>query len=87
MIQSYGEVLRYIQRCEFYKDSALNEWAKDDIADGWLIAAAKCYGYSIITFETRVGMLSTSHPSKNAKIPDVSDYFSVKCVDLLYAMR
>lgn len=87
LIQHYGEVLKYIQGCEFYKDSALKEWAKDDIADGWLIAAAKCYDWSIITFETRAGVLGAGHPSKNAKIPDVGDHFSVKCVNLLYAMR
>lgn len=86
IIAEYAKVLQYIQNNPCYKDSALTEWSKGTIADAWIIATAKVYGYTIITFEVGVKMNPKS-PSKNAKIPDVAQYFDVKTENLFYLMR
>ena len=56
------------------------------VADPWLIAAAKIYGYKIITFET--GELpNKGSPSKRPKIPVVGASFGVKCESLFSYLR
>ena len=43
---------------------------------------------TIITEESTINIgLSTKNPSKNAKLPDVANYFGVKCERLFYFMR
>ena len=87
IISNFGLVLDYIAQCGYYKDIALRDWAKGDIADPWLIAAAMANEATIITTEKSSGGLSSKSPSRNAKIPDVAAHFGVKCEDLFYFMR
>lgn len=87
IVAKYGEVLTHLQISGFYKEKALADWARADIADAWLIATAAVYGYTIITFETPNGNLNTRNKSGRAKIPDVSTAFGVKCENLYYMMR
>lgn len=47
----YADILLYIQQSEHYNEAALRRWSQLDIADPWLIAAAKASGYTILTFE------------------------------------
>ena len=86
ILAGYGNVLQYIQSNPCYKPAALTEWSKANIADPWLIATAKVYGYTIITFEEGK-KLNPGSPSKNAKIPDIAEHFEVKTEKLYYLMR
>ena len=87
ILKRYGEILSHIQANPCYKPSALEEWARDTIADAWLIATASVYGYTLITFEERNANLNERFPSKQAKIPDVADLFHVETKPLFYMMR
>lgn len=87
ILQNYSSILIHIQTNTCYKTSALTEWAKANVADPWLIAAAKAKGYTIITFEEANKGLNSRNPSKLAKIPDVAKAFNVKTENLFYMMR
>lgn len=87
VIANYQSVLQYIQTSGLYKESALAAWAPANIADPWMIAAAKAYGYTIVTLEVPSGGLSTKTPNKNAKIPDVAKALGVKTSSLFEMMR
>lgn len=63
ILAHYSQVLTYIQTCGFYNTYALTEWANAKVADPWLIATAITTGYTIITFESSAGNLSTRNPS------------------------
>jgi len=52
-----------------------------DGADPWLIAHAKAYGGRVVTFET------SAPTSKRPKIPDVSEKFDVKCLNVYKMAR
>ena len=87
ILQKYGEVLQCVQENPVYQAAALAEWARDSVADPWLIATAAVYGYTIVTFETENKGLNSRNPSKNAKIPDVAKKFGVNVKNLYYMMR
>ncbi len=87
IINKYSEIINNIARNPCYKQSALNEWSRDTVADAWLIAAAAVNGYTLITMERPVGTLSPKNKCKYAKIPDVASTFGVKTNDLFYMMR
>lgn len=87
ILKAYREVLNYVKTCGYYKESAVMEWAKINVADPWLIAAAKTKGYTIITFEVPNLNLNEKIQSKRAKIPDVARHFGVKCENLFYLVR
>lgn len=86
IIRVYGDVLQCVQDDPRYKQAALMEWSRGDIADPWLIATAKVKGHTIITFEKSV-KTTVDSPSKNAKIPDIAACFDVVVHDLFYMMR
>lgn len=87
VISNYQSVLQYIQTCGLYKESALAAWVPANIADPWLIAAAKANSYTVVTLEAPSGGLSTKTPNKNAKIPDVAKALGVKTSSLFEMMR
>lgn len=87
VIANYQAVLQYIQTCGLYKESALATWAPANIADPWLIAAAKSNNYTIVTSEFPSRGLSTKTPNKSAKIPDVARALDVKTISLFEMMR
>lgn len=88
----YGQVLTHVQNAtsvtgtKLYKQSALDEWAKNDIADPWLVATAKAKNYDLVTMEISNGSLGTNS-AKYAKIPDVARAFHVECGGLFEMMR
>jgi hypothetical protein len=47
----YGEVINWAQSVKQYKDNAKEKFASFGNADAFLIAAAKCYGFEIVTQE------------------------------------
>lgn len=87
ILQQYSKVLQYIQENPVYQAAALTEWARESVADPWLIATAAVYGYTIITFEAENKGLNSRNPSKNAKIPNVAKQFGVNVKNLYYMMR
>lgn len=88
VIANYRKVLSYVQKCGLYREEALRNWAKGDVADPWLIAAAMDTGATVITEEVTAGSgLSIKSPSRNAKLPDVAVHFGVRCENLFYFMR
>ncbi len=85
IIIKYAEVLNYIQSSGLYTERALREWSRPDVADPWLIATARTYDYTLITFETSAGKITTA--SNKPKIPDIGAKFGIKIENLFYFMR
>lgn len=86
IIKHYGEILEHIQNASCYQETALENWAQEQVADAWLIATAMANDYTIITFEQKIRM-NGGKPSKSAKIPNVAENFNVKVENLFYLMR
>lgn len=87
IIAKYAEIMQYIQMCGYYNEKGLNDWARKDIADPWLIAAAAVRDYTVITFEESAGYLSVKNKSGKVKIPDIAKNFNVEVHNLFYMMR
>ncbi len=87
IINKYGEVIRNVSSNSCYQKTAFEEWARDTVADPWLIAAAAVNKYVLITMEKPAPNLSPKTPCKNAKIPDVANCFNVKTDNLFNMMR
>lgn len=87
IILKYAEVMQYIQECGFYNEKGLNDWARNEVADPWLIAAAAAKGYKLITFEQSAGSLNVKNKSGRVKIPDVAKHFDVEVHNLYHMMR
>lgn len=83
----YAQILQHIQNNTLYKSTALQEWARSDVADPWLIAAAKNHGYTIVSFEEPNSNPDPRNPWKKAKIPDIARQFDVKTINLFSMMR
>ena len=86
-ITYYGQILQHIQSSQLYKTDALKEWSRNDIADPWLVAAAKSHEYCIVTLEVPNSNPDPKNPWKNAKIPDIAKEFGVKTTNLFSMMR
>ena len=65
IIPKYAEVMQYIQECGLYNEKGLNDWARNEVADPWLIAAAAAKGYKLITFEQSAGPYDASAQDEN----------------------
>lgn len=87
ILQKYRDVLSFIQQSDKYSEAALRRWSQLDIADPWLIAAAKVYGYTLLSFEQSAGTISEGSRSKNPKLPDVARHFQVPYTSLFDMMR
>ena len=68
-------------------ENGLADWAKGNVADPWLIAAAAAKDYKLITFEQSAGSLNVKNKSGRVKIPDVARHFGVEVHNLYYMMR
>lgn len=79
--------MQYIQECGFYNEKGLNDWAENEAADPWLIAAAAAKGYKLITFEQPAGSLNVKNKSGCVKIPDVAKKINVEAYTLYDMMR
>lgn len=87
IIKFYADVLKYIQESGYYKNTALKEWARFDCADPWLVATAKAYDLTIVTFEKKKVSLLKKQPSPQAKIPNIAEVFGVRCCTLFDMMK
>ena len=78
--------MNYIDTSDLYKSEAIREWGRESVADPWLIAVAVSDNMTIVTNE-QSGTPTAGSPSKNPKIPDVANYFGVKCIGELDFLR
>ena len=80
VIESYGEIINYVNDNENYKQSAKDEFAS--IADSWLCSYALAYGATVVTLETyQAGV------KNRVKIPNVCNEFNIRYIDMLQFMR
>lgn len=83
-VESWIHVLNHINQSPLYSDAALSSdkgWAKEKIADPWLIAIAKDLNLTLVTSEMPNTNLSEHFPSKSAKIPDVCNSLGIPWMD------
>ncbi len=83
VIEEYSNVIQVVMDESNYSVSAKEDFA--DIADSWLIAHAKCNGYTIVTEET---YQSSIH--RKVKIPNECirhDINFIKTIDLLRVLK
>ena len=81
IVQAYGTVLNQITRPENgYQPTAVREWADKHIADPWLIATAKFYGATIVTFEQP--QAESDRPWRHPKILSVASQLSINTESL-----
>ena len=78
--EQFGEVLAHIQSSKYYRDDVLIDWAREKIADPWLLAIAKKENLIIVTDELPK-IRDKNRPSKKAKIPDVAKDLSIDCIN------
>ncbi len=71
---SYNRIADYVQDNSNYKPYWIAKFL--DGGDPWVIAYAKAHGGRIVTLETR------QPEAKKPKIPDVADYFNIKCITI-----
>ena len=87
ILENYSKIMDYLNGNKNYQQNALTEWAKNNVADAWLIAASAAYGYTLVTFENGNKSLHPNNPAKKAKIPDVANVFNVRTTDLFSMMK
>lgn len=81
IILKWAEILNDINNSSFYSDRAYKSWADADIADPWLIATCVVTGGTLVTFETK------GQSPNRPKIPDFSDRYGFRCIDLFEMMK
>ena len=79
--KKYAEIAEYVMALP---DDFIMKGKLDFLsgADGWLIAAAKILGCAIITYERY-----NSQTRKKVLIPNVAEYYQVKCIDVFSVLR
>lgn len=86
VLDNYVKIMAHLQKDDKYLEAAAREWSDVKVADPWLIAVAKTYGYTIVSFEKRMN-IGTGNPTKRAKIPNVCDDFGVNYCNLFDMMK
>ncbi|MEM1724235.1 MAG: DUF4411 family protein [Thermoplasmata archaeon] len=82
VFQEYQNIVKLVQEDDQYSPSAKEDFMKDDNADPWLIAYAKCYSSTIVTQEVY-------RPNAKSKvpIPNVCVKLNVKWIDLFTMLK
>ena len=86
IVDTYAQVLQFIDEDQRYSAQALRKWADESVADPWLIACANVYDFTIVTFKKSVNQESGNLTGK-PKIPNVAKEFNIKVIDLFQMMR
>lgn len=73
VLMAYREVNQWVQDQERFSDFEKSRFA--DNVDAWVIAYAKANNATVVTHEV------SAPKSTKIKIPDVCDYFDIKCTD------
>lgn len=82
VVSAYSEMIQGISESGQYSESAKQEFAKVDIADAWIIAHAKAFGYTVVTEEAY-----SSDSKSHVKIPNVCQKENVQCIKLIDMLR
>ncbi len=75
VIRTYSQIITWIASNSHYTQQAKDEFVRPDVADAFLIAVAKTYGYTIVTHEK-----SQPVAKKRVLIPDAAKAFDVECI-------
>jgi len=75
VIPSYIEIMQWINSDTHYTPQAKKEFAREDVADAFLIAVARTYGYTIVTHEK-----GNTEAKKRVLIPDAAKVFKVESI-------
>jgi len=87
IVDEYVNVINHLYESEKYNEKAFLEWSgREDIADPWIIATARAYGYTVVSFERKINYNGGS-PMSSAKIPNVCQDLKVKCTSLFNMME
>lgn len=87
IVEEWQNILNFIQSSRLYNDSAFNSWADATVADPWILATAKVYGYTVVSLEERNRNLGIGNATKSIKLPDVCDVFHVPYMNLQDMLR
>ncbi len=83
ILSEYQEVLSWIVGSNRWDNAAINEWNIDGKADPWLIATAKAYHQTIVTFDGGKNKQLPpigAYSSKEPKISAVASQFDVRVI-------
>jgi len=80
VIESYSEVMSWVQAQDQFLDAAKADFAA--VADGWLVAYAKAKEYIVVTHE-----LPATDARKKVPIPNVCEALGVSYVDTFAMLR
>jgi len=80
VIESYSEVMSWVQAQDQFLDAAKADFAA--VADGWLVAYAKAKEYIVVTHE-----LPATDARKKIPIPNVCEALGVSYVDTFAMLR
>lgn len=80
VIESYSEVMRWVQAQDQFSDAAKADFAAG--ADGWLVAYARSKGLIVVTHEVLDPRIRRKVP-----IPNVCEAFGVSYVDTFEMLR
>lgn len=80
VIESYGEVISWVQTQDQFLDAAKANFAA--VADGWLVAYAKAKGYIVVTHE-----LPAADARSKVPIPNVCEALGVRYIDTFAMLR
>lgn len=87
IVDEYVKIINHLYESEKYNEKAFLEWSsREDIADPWIIATAKAYSYTVISFEKKINYNGGS-PMSSAKIPNVCQDLNVKYTSLFNMME
>lgn len=75
VMQAYRQIMQWNVANNHYRQQAKDEFARHDKADAFLIAAAKAYGFTVVTHEA-----SKPESKKRVLIPDAAKQFGIKSI-------
>ena len=80
VIESYSEVMSWVQAQDQFLDAAKADFAA--VADGWLVAYARAKGYIVVTHE-----LPAIDARSKVPIPNVCEALGVSYIDTFVMLR
>lgn len=83
---AYQRIMDHLSQRSLFSSRAQQDWAREEVADPWLIASAMSRQRKIITFEKYVPIVG-NRPAAHAKIPTVARHFGVSCISLFDYMH
>jgi hypothetical protein len=81
-IESYRQLMQWIQHQEQYRANAKQDFVREDNADAWVIAFAMAHSCIVVTQE-----ISDPQSKRRIKIPDVCKAWEITCINTFDMMR